>query len=138
MNSPFYSTHYVKRQIEELGLLVKIAFVGDHFNEVVEYLSEESEDVAQGTKSFLLFHYSPSLITNSYELTNIKFDPCHQPWTTMGYHGNRSVAADCLYEYNRFAKVTMIKSTDLNLETTSVFKHYIHCISEVTTSTKEA
>ena len=110
VNSPFYSTHYVKRQIEELGLLVKIAFVGDHFNEVVEYLSEESEDVAQGTKSFLLFHYSPSLITNSYELTNIKFDPCHQPWTTMGYHGNRSVAADCLYEYNRFAKVTMIKA----------------------------
>ena len=105
VNSMFYSTLYVKRQIEELGLLVKIAFVGDHFEEVVEYLSNESKDVAQGTKSFLLFHYSPSLITNSYNLTTIKFDPCHQPWTAPIYHANRSVLTNCLYEYNRFAKV---------------------------------
>ena len=108
VNSMFYSTLYVKRQIEELGLLVKIAFVGDHFEEVVEYLSNESKDVAQGTKSFLLFHYSPSLITNSYNLTTIKFDPCHQPWTAPIYHANRSVLTNCLYEYNRFAKVEIL------------------------------
>lgn len=112
VNSMFYSTLYVKRQIEELGLLVKIAFVGDHFEEVVEYLSNESKDVAQGTKSFLLFHYSPSLITNSYNLTTIKFDPCHQPWTAPIYHANRSVLTNCLYEYNRFAKVIWPKLSD--------------------------
>ena len=109
VDSMFYSTFYVKRQIEELGLLVKIAFVGDNFEEVVEYLSNESKDIAQGTKSFLLFHYSPSLITNSYNLTTIKFDPCHQPWTAPIYHANRSVLTNCLYEYNRFAKVQIAR-----------------------------
>ena len=106
VNSVLYSTLYVKRQIEELGLLVKIAFVGDYFDQVVDYLANESEEIAKlRTKSFLLFHYTPSLITHSYNLTTIKFDPCQQPWTAPIYHANRSVTTNCLYEYNRFAKV---------------------------------
>ena len=43
MDSFLYSTAYVKRQIEDLGLLVKVAFVGDNFEHTVRYLETQSQ-----------------------------------------------------------------------------------------------
>ena len=63
MVSDFYSSEFVKHQIEDLGLLVKVVYVGDNFARVVHYLETESEAIKSGNKSYLLFHYSPSLGT---------------------------------------------------------------------------
>ena len=56
MDSSFYSSKFLKRQIEELNLLVKVVFVGDNFAKVVNYLENQSEDV-QVRKDF--FKKSP-------------------------------------------------------------------------------
>ena len=45
MDSSFYSSKFLKRQIEELNLLVKVVFVGDNFAKVVNYLENQSEAV---------------------------------------------------------------------------------------------
>ena len=100
----FYSSLYVKRQIEELGLLVNIAFVGDNFERTVRYLETQSTAVASGAKSYLLFHYTPSLLSHIYNLTTIKFDPCEPVTQWDLYHGPRQ--PNCLYDLNRFAKVS--------------------------------
>ena len=105
VDSSIYSSLFVKRQIEDMGLLVKFAFVGSNFEATVRYLETQSKAIGQGEKSYLLFHYSPSLITHIYNLTSIKFDPCEQPWTSTLYHSNGSISPSCLYDYSRFAKV---------------------------------
>jgi hypothetical protein len=105
VTSLFYSTNFIKRQIEDLGLFVKVAFVGLNFADTVRYLETQSEAIAGGNKSYLLFHYTPSMLTHNYKLTNIKFDTCDQQWSSTLYHTNGTVSADCLYNYNRFAKV---------------------------------
>ena len=51
MDSSFYSSKFLKRQIEELNLLVKVVFVGDNFAKVVNYLENQSE-VVQVRKDF--------------------------------------------------------------------------------------
>ena len=51
MDSSFYSSKFLKRQIEELNLLVKVVFVGDNFAKVVNYLENQS-DAVQVRKDF--------------------------------------------------------------------------------------
>ena len=113
VDSSIYSSLFVKRQIEDLGLLVKFAFVGSNFEATVRYLETQSKAIRQGEKSYLLFHYTPSLITHIYNLTSIKFDPCEQPWTSTLYHLNGSYSPSCLYDYSRFAKVSTYHNTNL-------------------------
>ena len=60
--------------------------------------------VRDENKSYLLFHYTPSLITHIYNLTSIKFDPCNQ-WKQSLYHQKDNFSHNCLYEYGKFAKV---------------------------------
>ena len=108
VDSNFYSSEYVKHQIEDLGLLVKLAFVGDNFARTVQYLETESETIKQGNKSYLLFHYAPSLVTHTYKLTTVKFDQCPQQWSQMtSSSSNYSVPSNlqCLYSSNKFSKV---------------------------------
>jgi len=50
VQSEFYSTQYVLQQIEDLGLLVKVAFVGDALLEVVRHLEQHSKAVMEGRK----------------------------------------------------------------------------------------
>ena len=109
VDSNFYSSEYVKHQIEDLGLLVKLAFVGDNFARTVQYLETESETIKQGNKSYLLFHYAPSLVTHTYKLTTVKFDQCPQQWSQMtSSSSNYSVPSNlqCLYSSNKFSKVS--------------------------------
>ena len=109
VDSNFYSSDFVKHQIEDLGLLVKLAFVGDNFARTVQYLETESETIKQGNKSYLLFHYAPSLVTHTYKLTTVKFDQCPQQWSQMtSSSSNYSVPSNlqCLYSSNKFSKVS--------------------------------
>lgn len=109
VDSFFYSSFYVKHQIESLGLLVKMAFVGTNFESTIRYLENDSESIQNGEKSYLILHYTPSLITHLYNLTTVKFDPCDQQWTST-HHSNATLSPNCLYEYNRFAKVKALNS----------------------------
>ena len=43
VDSSIYSSKHVKRQIEELGLLVKLAFVGPNLEATVRYLETKSK-----------------------------------------------------------------------------------------------
>ena len=69
MDSSFYSSKFLKRQIEELNLLVKVVFVGDNFAKVVNYLENQSE-VVQVRKDFFkkaqnqMFFALPKNISN--------------------------------------------------------------------------
>ena len=107
MDSKEYSSKVVKRQIEDLGLLVKLTFIGPNFESTVEYLDKKSNAIKEGSKSYLLYHYKPSLVTHVYNLTDIKFDPCDLQWPNEINNINSSESTNCLYEYNRFAKVSI-------------------------------
>ena len=43
VDSSIYSSKHVKKQIEELGLLVKLAFVGPNLEATVRYMETESK-----------------------------------------------------------------------------------------------
>lgn len=108
VQSSIYSSTYVLEQIKNLGLKVNIAFVGDNLLRTIQYLEHQSESIASGDKSYLLFHYTPSMISTLYNMTSIKFEPCDQSrWTHNNmFISNLSLAAqECLYNFNRFAKV---------------------------------
>ena len=68
-------------QIKALGLKVNIAFVGNNLLKTIDYLENQSASVRSGKKSYLLFHYAPSVITTLYNMTSIKFEPCDQVCT---------------------------------------------------------
>ncbi len=133
MHSSLFSTSLIVSQIEQLGLLVNVAFVGDRLLETVAYLDGTSEAVASGERSYLVFHYSPSRLTNTFNLTTVKFEPCDQRWgePSMGaaagmggqaglFYGDEDAAngdgqngtlaatvtgSTCFYNLNRFANV---------------------------------
>jgi hypothetical protein len=65
-------------QIKALGLKVNIAFVGNNLLSTIEYLEHRSESIRSGEKSYLVFHYTPSVLTTLYNMTSIKFEPCDQ------------------------------------------------------------
>ena len=112
------------RQIEHLGLLVNVVFVGDRLLETVRAL-ESSVSVRSGLKAYLIFHYTPSRIASLFNLTTVKFEPCYQRWDTdvgLAYTDQRlhedgdmmngtiatsemSSSSGCFYNFNRFAKV---------------------------------
>jgi hypothetical protein len=47
-----------------------------HVKAAPKYIDEI--DLRSGKKSYLLFHYAPSVITTLYNMTSIKFEPCDQ------------------------------------------------------------
>ena len=65
-------------QIKALGLKVNIAFVGDNLLRTIDYLEHQSISVRSGERSYLVFHYAPSVLTALYNMTSIKFEPCDQ------------------------------------------------------------
>lgn len=109
----FNMTGMVIEQIESLGLRVNVVFLGDNLLRTVQYLETHSKEVAQGTSSYLLFHYSPSRLTSKFDLTPVKFELCdydsggHPHHQGLHHHINTS-SPNCLYNYNRFAKVRPI------------------------------
>jgi hypothetical protein len=112
-------------QIERLGLLVSVAFVGDRLMETVQAVDAEAEADADAGRnnSYLLFHYTPSAVTSSFNLTSVKFEPCDERWDESeeeeGFAGD---GPDCLYNYNRFAKVSsfvsLVAVVDMHCATT--------------------
>lgn len=105
VRSSFYTTSLVVQQIEELDMYVNVAFVGDKLAETVDYLETQSATITSGERSYLLFHYSPSKLTHAYNFTTVKFETCDQRWTAPVFLTNTSMSPNCLYNFNRFAKV---------------------------------
>jgi hypothetical protein len=124
VSSTLFNTSFVVQQIEHLGLLVNVVFLGDRLIETVRHLDSASEAVASGKKSYLVFHYTPSRLTSLFDLTTVKFEPCDQRWGDIGFgggteitdvedggddgddsHAGSSSAHTCFYNSNRFAKV---------------------------------
>ena len=69
-----------------------------------------SSPLQSGNHSYLLFHYSPSLITHKYNYTTVKFDPCEEQWTQeiSDYSNDSDLNLNCLYSHNKFSKVSTI------------------------------
>ena len=78
MTSSLFSTSIVVEQIERLGLLVNVAFLGDGLTETVRRLEADSKAVSSGAGSYLVFHYTPSPLALDFNLTTVKFEPCDQ------------------------------------------------------------
>ena len=78
MTSSLFSTSIVVEQIERLGLLVNVAFLGDRLTETVRRLEADSKMVSSGAGSYLVFHYTPSPLALDFNLTTVKFEPCDQ------------------------------------------------------------
>ncbi|XP_040568562.1 uncharacterized protein [Lepeophtheirus salmonis] len=118
--SAFYHTHQVIRQIQVLGLLVEVVFVGKSLPSLVHTL-DSSPEIMNGSRSYLIFHYEPSPITTGFNLTNVKFEYCgHGNDLEFGEERlNRPEIVDpqsrekwmsyysqnCFYSFNRFAKI---------------------------------
>lgn len=87
---------------------MSIIFVGEELIPAIEYL----ESQIPPDKSYLVYHYTPSLLTSLFKMTNVKFEPCDENWGLSIAYGGDFVedldvgAMDCLYTKNRFAKVT--------------------------------
>ncbi len=97
-----FSTSYVTNQIENLGLLVRIAFVGeDNLIKVASYLERR----INSDESYLLLHYEPSTLTTKFEYTNVKFEPCRDEWGVIGGVARSALSQDCYYAPQRLAKV---------------------------------
>ncbi len=86
--------------------------------ETVRHLERSSSSSSSsGRKSYLVLHHTPSRLTSLFNLTSVKFEACEDNWglpvETDFQHlrggGGYPVevgATDCLYGYNRFAKVS--------------------------------
>ena len=83
MTSSLFSTSIVVEQIERLGLLVNVAFLGDGLTETVRRLEADSKTVSSGAGSYLVFHYTPSPLALDFNLTTVKFEPCDQECLSM-------------------------------------------------------
>lgn len=70
----------------------------------------------RGHLSYLALHHTPSRLTSTFNLTSVKFESCDDNWGLpveesfqhLRGGGGRPVDlgdTDCLYGYNRFAKV---------------------------------
>ena len=99
------------KQIESLDMRINIAFVGDKLMKTVDYLENHSSSVSSGLNSYLLFHYTPSRLTSLHKYTSIKFEFCdltehHHSIQPSLYQNTSFFNANCLYNQNRFAKVT--------------------------------
>lgn len=106
MHSSLYSTMNVINQIEDLSLQVNVAFVGDKLLETIQYL-ETSPEIQNGSRSYLVFHYTPSLVTSRFNFTSIKFEPCDHGWESPIFTPNLTLTSpNCLYNLNRLAKVS--------------------------------
>lgn len=105
VHSSLYSTMNVINQIEDLSLQVNVAFVGDKLLETIQYL-ETSPEIQNGSRSYLVFHYTPSLVTSRFNFTSIKFEPCDHGWESPIFTPNLTLTSpNCLYNLNRLAKV---------------------------------
>ncbi|TRY61846.1 hypothetical protein TCAL_10559 [Tigriopus californicus] len=105
VHSSLYSTINVINQIEYLGLQINVAFVGDKLLETIQYL-ELSPEIRNGSRSYLVFHYTPSLVTSRFNFTSIKFEPCDHGWESQIFTPNLTLTSpNCLYNLNRLAKV---------------------------------
>ena len=114
----FNMTGLLIKQIESLGMRINIAFVGDKLMKTVNYLETQSDAIRSGSKSYLLFHYKPSKLTSLYKYTSIKFEFCdhtdHHHSTQPSLYQNTSFFnANCLYNQNKFAKVTISSYFDI-------------------------
>ena len=78
VTSSLFSTSIVVEQIERLGLLVNVVFLGDRLTETVRRLESSSKTVGSGAGSYLVFHYTPSPLALDFNLTTVKFEPCDQ------------------------------------------------------------
>ncbi len=141
VHSDMYSTQYVLQQIEDLGLLVRVAFLGDNLLPTLHYLESSSDAVSAGRKSYLVLHYTPSRVTSLFNLTSVKFEACEENWglpvergefKDIREEGGFAVnvgATDCLYNYNRFAKVKMSEARHGNYSQVNlalVMSIYLH------------
>ena len=111
VHKSFNMTGLLIKQIESLDMRVNIAFVGDNLMKTVHYLETQSSSIRSGLNSYLLFHYKPSRLTSLYDLTSIKFEYCdqtdqHQSTKPSLYQNSSFFNANCLYNHNRFAKVS--------------------------------
>jgi hypothetical protein len=88
-----YNSSLVIQQIEEENLLVQVAFLGPHLEEVVEWLEASHSQ-------YLVLHFSPSVLVLKHHLTPILFPPCRDP---LLQRNHRDPA--CYYAANRLAKV---------------------------------
>ena len=77
---------------------------------IINYIFFPSSPLQSGNHSYLLFHYSPSLITHKYNYTTVKFDPCEEQWTQeiSDYSNDSDLNLNCLYSHNKFSKVSTI------------------------------
>ena len=119
------------KQIESLGMRINIAFVGDKLMKTVNYLETQSNAIRSGSKSYLLFHYKPSKLTSLYKYTSIKFEFCdhtdHHHSTQPSLYQNTSFFnANCLYNQNKFAKVTKSLYIDIFLFDEIISNFYIN------------
>ena len=121
------------KQIESLGMRINIAFVGDKLMKTVNYLETQSDAIRSGSKSYLLFHYKPSKLTSLYKYTSIKFEFCdhtdHHHSTQPSLYQNTSFFnANCLYNQNKFAKVTKSLYIDIFLFDEIIFTSILYFV----------
>ncbi|XP_014480221.1 PREDICTED: uncharacterized protein LOC106747328 [Dinoponera quadriceps] len=94
-------TEFVREQIDQLKLYVKVAWVGPNLRHLTKYLTEEytrrDSSTVGDNRSLVILHYSPSsMIPNEREFTTIDFPRC----------GARNSTNGCdRYETNRLTKL---------------------------------
>lgn len=63
---------FLERQISKEHLYVQVAYFGDNLN---EELIRNNLQLSDG-RSILLFHWTPSVLLQNFDLTNVAFPDC--------------------------------------------------------------
>ena len=85
------------KQILTQELQVQVVYVGPHLSQVVTYLETSP---TSGT-SYILLHYTPSVLTTKYSFTPILFPQCSDPLLQRGQDPN------CKYAPNKLKKIVL-------------------------------
>lgn len=94
-------TDFIKEQIEQLKLYVKVAWVGDNLKPLIksltkEYLQNSLNASSAPAKSLVVLHWTPSsVIPNQREFSVVQFPRCR----------TRGAEPGCIYESNRLVKL---------------------------------
>ena len=88
------STDQLIKHIKKEKFLIKVAFVGEHLSTVIEYLE------SSGDQSYLVLHYTPSILTIQHSLVGVMFTDCRDPLLQRD-----PLDFNCLYTPSRYVVI---------------------------------
>lgn len=102
LTSDYNTTSFVRSDIDELGLRVKVIWLGSRLRDATDYLSNKYRKLRNSSKSLVMLHWAPSdIIKDERKYVSVNFHYCEL--------FRSQVKSRCKYEMHRLVKFAWSK-----------------------------